>query len=147
MNTCSSSVPSLSRNPSAGSGPRASEARRDGSATSVPSVAKIENLSPLVLALALSLRVRRAFGECLESVTRIIAHLRAEITLRQKLSADIAAIDAAMEREAPELWACLQNDPAAARRRIWAAWKETHRLTLIRAQEADPRCPKHLLAD
>lgn len=114
--------------------------------TSVSSVTKIE-LSPLVLALALSLRVRRAFGECLESVTRIIAHLRVEIAHRAKLSADIAAIDDDLEREFPLFVELFANDPPPKRRRALAILREISVRTQHRAQEAEPRCPAHLLAD
>lgn len=102
---------------------------------------------PVVYALALALRIRAGFGEVLTSITRIIEHAREQIRRQEQLSAAVRAIDDPLERELATIRECLANDPAPKRRRILAALAETHHLTELRAAQAAPRCPEHLLQD
>lgn len=104
-------------------------------------------LPPIVLALALSLRVRSAFGECLESVSRIITHLRAQIAWQTTEAAAVAAIDDDLEREFPFFVELLQNDPPKKRARALAILREIHTRTEQRSAELTPHCPAHLLQD
>lgn len=118
----------------ASAGPMRSPEQREG-----------PSLPPIVLALALSLRVRAAFGECLESVSRIIGHLRAQIAWQTTEAAAVAAIDDDLEREFPLFVELFQNAPPKKRARALAILREIHRRTELRATELTPKCPAHLL--
>jgi hypothetical protein len=104
-------------------------------------------IQPIVLLLALSIRVRQAFGEVFESTSRIIMHARAQVALQASWSGQIKAIDDPLEATEPLLCKALENDSPAIRSRILAAWRETHRRSESLASSVDAKCPAHLLAD
>lgn len=105
------------------------------------------DIQPIVLLLALSVRVRQAFGEVLQSTSRIIMHARAQVALQTSWSRQIRAIDDPLEALEPLLRKSLQNDSPATRCQILAAWRETHRRSEQLSPKVDPKCPAHLLVD
>lgn len=79
--------------------------------------------------------MRAAFPECGLSLSLLWDWALEQKAQHQQWAVSIAAIDDEMEREAPELWECLQNDPPAKRRRVWTAWQTTMHRTQQRAEE------------
>lgn len=93
--------------------------------------------SPVSRIAALAARALAAFPECTLSWSLIVEWCKEHILLQRRWSRDALAVDDEMERCAPELAECLSNDPPAKRRKIWLAWKETHRRTQALAAELE----------
>jgi hypothetical protein len=104
------------------------------------SALNVERLAPApVLRIqALATRALSAFPECGLSWGLIRDWALEQCGLQRRWAGDVRAIDDEMERVAPLLAECLQNDPPAKRRAIWLAWKETHARTELRAREISP---------
>lgn len=94
-----------------------------------------ERASPLQRVQILASRALTAFLECTLSWSLVVEWCREHLLLQRRWSRDALAIDDEMERVAPDLADCLRNDPASKRRKIWLAWKETHRRTQALAAE------------
>jgi hypothetical protein len=95
--------------------------------------------SPLSRIQSLATRALAAFPECSLSWSLILEWAREQLGCHRRWSGDARAIDDEMERIAPELAECLQNDPPAKRTRIWLAWKETHARTELLAAQIRPQ--------
>jgi hypothetical protein len=91
--------------------------------------------SPLRRIQVLAIRALAVFPECHLSWSLVVEWCKEHILLQRRWSRDALAIDDEMEREAPLLAECLQNDCPRKRRRVWAAWKETNRRTRALAAE------------
>jgi hypothetical protein len=93
--------------------------------------------SPVSRVLALATRALAAFPECTLSWSLVVEWCKEHLLLQKRWRSEALAIDDEMEREAPLLAECLQNDPPHRRRRVWAAWKETHRRTQALAAQLE----------
>jgi hypothetical protein len=93
--------------------------------------------SPLRRIQVLAIRALAVFPECHLSWSLVVDWCKEHILLQRRWSREALAIDDEMEREAPLLAECLQNDDPRKRRRVWAAWKETHRRTQALAQQLE----------
>lgn len=85
--------------------------------------------SPVQRIHGLALRALAAFPECRLSWSLVVEWCKEHVLLQRRWKSDALAIDDEMERVSPDLADCLRNDPPSKRRRIWLAWKETHRRT------------------
>lgn len=95
-------------------------------------------IQPLARIVALVARMRPAFPECALSLGLLWEWTMEHLAWLRERAADVRAIDDEMERVAPELWDCLQNDPPGKRKRIWQAWQATHARTEQRAADLTP---------
>ncbi|MES2571082.1 MAG: hypothetical protein V4710_13630 [Verrucomicrobiota bacterium] len=95
-------------------------------------------LSPVSRIHRLAARALAAFPECTLSWSLVVEWCREHLLLQRRWSREALAIDDEMERVAPDLADCLRNDPPAKRRKIWVAWKETHRRTRALAEHLQP---------
>ncbi len=89
----------------------------------------------------LAARALSVFPECAITWSLVVEWCKEHILLQRRWSRDALAIDDEMERVAPELAECLSNDPPSKRRKIWLAWKETHRRTQALAAELSTPSP------
>jgi hypothetical protein len=119
------------------------------------------DLQPIVLILALALRIRAGFGEVYQSASNIIVWSRAQIRRQHAQSTAVLAIDDELEQAAerlaqklPTFKRALANDQPAVRRECLAelgsylrAAQITHARTETIAPAIAPVCPEHLLQD
>jgi hypothetical protein len=105
--------------------------------TPVSGLSTVAAPSPLARIHRLASRALCAFPECTLSWSLVVQWCREHLLLQRRWSREALAIDDEMERAAPELADCLANDPPAKRRKIWLAWKETHRRTQALAQQLE----------
>lgn len=100
--------------------------------TSTPSS---EANSPVSRIQRIAARALSVFPECSLSWSLVVEWCKEHLLLQRRWSREALAIDDEMERVAPDLAECLRNDSPALRRKIWVAWKETHRRTQALANE------------
>lgn len=100
--------------------------------TSTPSS---EANSPVSRIQRIAARALSVFPECSLSWSLVVEWCKEHLLLQRRWSREALAIDDEMERVAPDLAECLRNDSPAMRRKIWVAWKETHRRTQALANE------------
>lgn len=94
--------------------------------------------APLLRVLALLQRMRTAFPQLDISLSLLWDWTLEHLGVQRQWAEEARAIDDEMERVAPELWQCLQNDPPAKRARIWKAWQTTQARTETHAQNLTP---------
>jgi len=102
---------------------------------------------PLILGLALSLRLRSTFPQIRQSATLLVQWLRASVGLQAGARDCALAINAELLADRDLIRECLRNDPPAHRRRIMATLNRVQAQNLSLSASLAAPCPEKLLKD